>query len=354
MTASLEQLSLEQLADLNDEIIGLTRAGVPLEGGLARFAKETRGSAGDVAATLSARIAAGESLTDGLRSEGGRFPEMYATIVESGIRAGRLPVALEAVSDFAREFAELRRTVLQAMVYPLVTMMAAYALFVVFITQVVQHIATWRDLAGESSAFGFRTLQWMLDNLQLWVWIPPAALMLGTIAWMRSGRASSFGLRRTSVVIWCLPGMNRIVRCYRHSLFARLAALLIEHGVPFHHAVRLAATGCGRSVERAALAFAAADERGDRSQVVAQDARGMRPLLRWMLKRQQPGGQLVSGLRMAAQNYYEKGQATVRWMRFALPVLFTLVVAGGLTALYAVSLFLPVTELMQQLSGVNP
>ena len=45
MTKSLEGLSFEELTALNDEIIMLSRAGVSMEAGLLRYARDGRGAA---------------------------------------------------------------------------------------------------------------------------------------------------------------------------------------------------------------------------------------------------------------------------------------------------------------------
>ena len=76
----------------------------------------------------------------------------------------------------------------------------------------------------------------------------------------------------------------------------------------------------------------------------------MQPLLRWLLKREQSGARLIANLKMASRSYYEKGEVTLRWIRTAAPLMFTLFIGGTLTTLYAVSLFLPITDLMHAIA----
>ena len=181
-------------------------------------------------------------------------------------------------------------------------------------------------------------------------WIPPALFLLAAVAWMASGRANAFSMRGPGRLMMLVPGVRRAVRCFRHSLFTRLAAVLLENSVPLHDALPLAAGGCGKGIRNAALAFAKADEAGDRSTVTDKETAGMQPLLRWVLRRQQSGPQLIKNLQTASTSYYEKGQVTLRWIRLAAPLFFMFFVGGGLTTLYALSLFLPITDMMEQLS----
>jgi type II secretory pathway component PulF len=341
-------LSLAELARLNDEIITLSRAGVPIESGLRAYAKSGSNAAEQAAARIAARLESGQSLADSIKQDGGRFPGIYQTVLESGVRSGHLPVALESISEFSRDLTELRRGLFQAVLYPLITVMAAYGLFVVFVSNAVRQILNATELNLETASIGTRLLVWMSDNLLVWAWIPPVLLFVGVMLWISSGRASALSLGGSGWILKLLPGMSRAVRWYRHSVFARLAAVLVENNVPLHDVLPLAAGSCGTGIKRAAMAIADADARGERGAVDQRELKGMQPLVRWMLLRQQSAEQLSKNLRTVATSYRDRGQMTLRWIRFAAPLAFTLFVSGGLVAAYAISLFLPLTDMMNQ------
>ena len=88
-------VTLDDLIALNDEMLALVRAGVPLGQGLADVGHDVRGSLARVTATLATRVERGESLPQALAASGGLFPPLYRAIVEAGIKSGRLPAALE-------------------------------------------------------------------------------------------------------------------------------------------------------------------------------------------------------------------------------------------------------------------
>src|SRR5262245_61364596 len=123
MTATF---TIEQLVALNDEIVWLTRGGVPLELGLRQLGTDAAGCLGEVCQSLSERMSAGASLSEALEADEHRLPAVYRTVVEVGLRAGKLPAALEAISNYAREMVELRRKITLALLYPLIVVVLAY------------------------------------------------------------------------------------------------------------------------------------------------------------------------------------------------------------------------------------
>src|SRR3954453_21719550 len=102
-------MALEDFIALNDEIAALVRAGVPLERGLLDVGGDVRGRLGGLATSLGNRLNQGESLPEALEAEGDKFPRVYRAVVDAGLRAGRLPVALEGLATYARGFIELRQ-----------------------------------------------------------------------------------------------------------------------------------------------------------------------------------------------------------------------------------------------------
>src|SRR5436309_2247221 len=103
------RLSLDHLIALNDEIAALARAGLPLERGLREVGRDLSGNLSAVMKRLSGRMEQGASLSEALATERDHFPPVYLAVVEAGLRAGRLPSALESLAGFVRNYAEARR-----------------------------------------------------------------------------------------------------------------------------------------------------------------------------------------------------------------------------------------------------
>src|SRR6516165_9780269 len=99
--AARAPLSLEQLIALNEEILALARAGMPLERGMLDLGADLPGRLRVITNTLGQRMRAGESLSDALAASGGGIPPVYRAVVDAGVKSGRLAVALEGLATYA-------------------------------------------------------------------------------------------------------------------------------------------------------------------------------------------------------------------------------------------------------------
>ena len=86
---------------------------------LREYESSTAGSApgrlAEISGLLAQRLSAGLSVAEALAAEETRLPRVYRAVIEAGIKAGRLPQALEAVSRYARTLLDVRRRISLAM-----------------------------------------------------------------------------------------------------------------------------------------------------------------------------------------------------------------------------------------------
>jgi type II secretory pathway component PulF len=351
-TAKGGGIALEDLIALNDEIAALVRAGVPLERGLIDAGGDLRGRLGAIATALGDRMGRGEGLAQALEAEGERIPRVYRAVVEAGLRTGRLAVALEGLTRFARSYAEMRRVIGLALVYPLVVLTVAYALFVGFVVAVApRFVAMIRSfhLPARGPAFA---LAWLGETAIYWGPVGPVVLLGLALWWGRSGRASLLEPGWAGAMLGWVPGMRRMIAQTKAANFAELLALLIEHRVPFAEAVELAADATGDPAMRRAAAEVAAATRGGAS--MPESVRGSHlfpPLLNWMVVAGQQQGAVAPALRHAAQNYRRRALYQADLIRVFLPTTLVVLIGASATLLYALTLFVPFSNLLFNLSG---
>ena len=125
-------LTLDDLTSFNVELAALVRAGVPLEPGLCGLAADRGGSLSRLCGAVAQRMSSGASLDDALAAAGNAVPAVYRAVVRAGLRSGRLPAALETMAGLGQELAEIRRRIGQALIQPLLLLVLAYVLLVVF------------------------------------------------------------------------------------------------------------------------------------------------------------------------------------------------------------------------------
>lgn len=342
-------IGLDDLIALNDEIRALSRAGLPLETGLLGFGVEVPGRLGTLARSLSRRLERGESLPDALKAEGPEMPATYRAVVEAGLRSGRLAEALEDLADYALHYADLRRTIGLALLYPLIVLVFGWGLFVAFVVGLLPRMLdtfSAFDLAPPALAVWAERLAAFA-----WFWAPivPALALWAVLWWAWSGRARV--LRSGGIARW-VPWLGGVMSDWRASNFAGWLALLLEHGVPLPEAVELAAEASGDPrVQEAGLALAERTRQGDVNALSqGPGASGLPPLLRWLVQTGQRQGSLLPALRHASQFYRRRASDRAETLRVMLPSLLLLAI-GGLAALgYVLALIVPWTTLLTRLA----
>jgi len=350
-SAGTGAISLDHLIALNDEIAALVRARMPLGRGLLGVGVDVRGRLGAISTALAKRLDQGETLPQALAAEGNRFPPVYRAVVEAGMRAGRLPVALEGMARFARSYADVRRSIGLALLYPLTVLMLAYGVFVMFVMLIAPRILA----AFESLQLPARTLvRWLAalgGSIEYWGLIPPLVLIVIAVLWVQSGRSLAVqpGWRRG--LLLRIPWMRSLLTATEAANFADLLALLIEHNVPFPEGVVLAAEASGdRALVQTARVLGEAACRGESLKESVRGPGALPPLLRWLIATGHEQGMLVSALRHAAEVYRRRALDQAELIRVFLPTLMMFVIGGGTTLLLALTLFLPMANLLRSLA----
>jgi general secretion pathway protein F len=345
-------ITLDQWIAFNDEILALVHAGVPLDRGLSRASGELSGTLRVVAERVAARLSRGESLSTALAGEGGSLPEVYCAVVSAGVRSGRLAPALQGMSEFARGVAGVRRSIGGALLYPLLILVIAYALFVGFVLFVVPRFSASFETFRVDRPWLLRVLEAMETHAVYWVPIVPLLLLGLGVLWVRSNRASEVNPARLYGMLRWVPGLGGVIRSAQAASTADLLALLIEEGTPMPEALRLAGRASGdRAMEADAEALASATERGvalTSASVVERSS--IPPLLRWILA----GGarvDLVGAIRHAARTYRGLSERRSAAIRVILPMLAIVFVGATATAIYTISIFGPLASFWSELGS---
>ncbi|MGH7202662.1 MAG: type II secretion system F family protein, partial [Planctomycetaceae bacterium] len=346
-----EPISLEQLIALNNQIIALVRAGVPLELGLADFGEEEPTALGRISSALAARMSQGMSLSEALAAEGQWFPRLYRLVVEAGLKTGRLTVALEAISGFAWELVDLRRRIGVALLYPVIVFLMAYGLFLVFVVQMTRRLEeTYRWLQLPLSE-PIEFLIALEDTVEYWWWIPPAVVAVLVGWWLAMRQASLVDFSGPARPLRWIPGMRPIERNYRLANFADLLAMLVEHDVPLDEGLTLAAEATGdEAMQHAAHDLARQTRQGESRAFAPAAEDGLPSFLRWLIARGKRQDSLAKSLRLAADMYRRRAVSRTEWLKVGFPLVAGLGIGGTAVLAYALALFLPLVEFLKDLA----
>jgi type II secretory pathway component PulF len=345
-------ITIDQLLALNAEMSALVRAGVPLERGLIVTGRDLRGRLGAIATALAGRLNRGESLPEALAGEKAAIPPLYRAVVEAGARSGQLPIALEGLAKYVRGYSDARTAIGLALWYPLLVLALAYTLFVGLLWLAVPEFIKTYELLGLTVAAPLRTLSWIGSTVSYWWPIGPILLVVLFFAWVRSGTAARFQAGAWSWLM-VFPWMRSILANFETANFSELLGLLLEHHVPLPAAVVLAAESTGDArITRGARRLAAAVERGESAAAALRtiDRGTFLPMLRWVLATGQEQGSMVAALRNLADVYRKRAQFQTDKLSVFLPVILMIAIGAGATLFYALALFIPLSNMLNELA----
>ncbi len=346
-------ITVDQLVALNEEIVALVRAGSPLERGLARTGEELSGRLSAIASVLSNRMQRGESLVEALDAEKNAIPPLYRAVVEAGARTGDVSTALQGLTRYLRGYSEARSAIGVALWYPILIVTLAYALFLGIVLHIVPRFREAFEVLGLPVTRPLAFVEGL--GRSAWYWWPiwPIALLLIAVAWWRSGRSARFDPKGWSF-LGIFPWMRSLLADYQSAGFAELLALLLENKIGYPQALSLAAeaTGNGLLIDEA-HAISRDMEQGRSAGEALRKAPGkaFSPLLRWVLTNGQDQGSIVQALRNLAPMYRKRAAFKADKLRIFLPVIVMVLVGASTTLLYALTLFLPLSGMLNELAA---
>ncbi len=346
-------LSLDQLVALNDELVALARAGVPLHEGLLQLGADMPGRLGRFAQQLGARLEAGQGLASAMESESDSFPPHYRAVVAAGIRSGKLGAALEGLASSLRQTAELRRELVDFLVYPLMVAGVAYVLFVL----TALHWEPARlNLLSELGLAGSVTLHCLeIIHHSVWQWAPWAPLVVGPLFLWEWLSARSAGGRYPGLMSRCLricTGRRNPQRAGALATFFDVLSLLLQHDVSLSEALPLAAQASGElDLETAAQAVV---QRLDAGQPIAvRHAAAFPPLARWLFGGRNASGELIRALRLEAQSHRRRAELSIALVYDLAPSFFLVGIGGGSLIAYAMLVFWPYALVLYELGQIK-
>ncbi len=280
------------------------------------------------------------------------MPATYRAVVEAGLRAGRLPLALEDVADYARSFAELRRVIGQACIYPLMVLLFGYSLFLGFLVFLMPRVREGFESLGVSGSGWARLLERAGETMLYWGPVVPLLVVIAVAAWYWLGRAR--GLDATRGLRW-VPWLGSVMTNWRDSNFAAWLGLLCRHGVPLGDALRLAGRASGdRRLE--AWANRAADDVAIGKDVglsLGQRA-VLPPLLQWLLALGIRQGKLGPVLEHASHLYRQRALRQAQALKVMLPTALLVAIGGASALVYILTIFVPWSQLLSSLGSDMP
>ena len=298
---------------------------------------------------ILASINAGSSLSAAFERHPQIFDRLYVSIVRAGETSGSLDRVLADLAVFLEWKLDLRREVIQAMIYPLMVLGAISGLVILLATVVFPQFASVLSQSKGPIPLPTQILFFLSTVFRLYWWV----LLLGLSgvaggfwSWIRTpnGRArfDAFKLR--------IPVIGNLVRDIALSRFCHFFSILFSAGVDISETLNIVEQLVGNAVLAEATRFVRNEVRAGNSLSASLMETGKFPtMVIRMFHIGEASGQLVASLQKACRYYDKEIPATIkRVFSIMEPVLYVFLAVIVLTV--ALAIYLPLYQMMGSLS----
>ncbi len=349
------RLNWDDLHFLNEQLLAITKSGLPLAPALKSLAEDLhRPRLRNALARLHEELERGKSLEEAMLAHQEHFPSIYGSIVRAGERSGNLPGVLAVLTDYSGRMIEVRNRVQVAAAYPALVLIAAtMVMFFLALRVVPQFAEIFEDFGAGLPAptrFWVDISRFMQEHwggtIGTAVVVCGGALFVAVVSarWQSSGR---FFDRLKSK----LPILGNVYYAASVARFSRTLALLLASRVPVLESLDLAAASAGNAVLRGAVHDAVPlVAQGLRLADALESTRFFGHSFCWLLSTGEERGEAEVSLMSLADSYERQVAGLDRMVSTLLAPLLILVV-GGVIAFMVFSLYLPIFTLGDAISG---
>lgn len=339
-----KRLQPEELIILSREIQGIISAGVPLDMGIRNASLGFSSDLEVVAGKIAERLEGGADIAEAFQLEES-IPPVFRAVLVAGLSCGQGEAVLRDVTELTSTQVALRQSLKIGLVYPLIVIFVALALFVGVATTLIPRLAAIeRQLSIDSSNWVAFTAGLEVSPVIFVVLFSMFTLLAYFL--VRSGKSAPL-----AGLSW-IPGISRVVRDFSIAHFAHLLSLLVTYQIPLPEALRLAGEASAVPRFRNDVSrLADVVEQGRSIQDAMESEGAFPPFLKWLLISGQHEAGLGTTLAHAAEFYRGRAASRAIWLSQVVPTAAVILVGGSITVLYALSVFVPMVDLWTKLAA---
>ncbi|MGN6520630.1 MAG: type II secretion system inner membrane protein GspF [Dokdonella sp.] len=177
------------------------------------------------------QVRGGTPLSDALEAEHGSFSRLYVNMVRAGEAGGSLDDTLARLADYLERSANLKSSVINAMIYPAFLVgMVLVSLMVLLVYVVPQFAPMFEDMNIEMPLIT-RVVLAVGSALQSFWWLILVAIVL-TAGWLRRQMSDPPARLRIDERLLGMRVVGDIVRKVETARLARTLGTLLKNGVP--------------------------------------------------------------------------------------------------------------------------
>jgi general secretion pathway protein F len=332
------------VALFSQQLVSLLDAGLSLVEALEALAqKESNSGTQQIIERILLRLYEGQTLATAIAEHPATFPELYVAAVRASEKSGALREALTRYIAYQQQADALRKTLVNACIYPAVLLVAGLLVMLFLLGYVVPRFASIYEDVGTDLPFASRLLLEWGQLLDAHVGLVVTGLIAALAA---TAYALSRPALRAAAGRWIarIPAVGQQLHVYQLARLYRTSGMLIRGGIPAVSALRMSA-GVVRANARSAYAAATRAVTEGQSIAEAMERHGLTtPVAARMLRVGERSGNMGEMMERIADFCDEE---LARWVavvtRLIEPVLMIFI--GLIIGVIVVLMYFPIFEL---------
>jgi general secretion pathway protein F len=332
------------LVIFSQELVALLDAGLSLVESIeALTEKEVNASVRRPLEQILGRLYEGQTLGAALAEHPTIFPYLYVATVRASERTGSLREAITRFITYQQQIDALRKTLVNASIYPAVLLGAGLLVMLFLMGYVVPRFsAIYEELGSDLPLASRLLLQWgqMLEAHTL------AVLTIGGVGASAIGYGLSRRSTRAAIGAWFakLPAIGRQVRLYQLARLYRTVGMLLRSGMPAVTAMNMSAGLLGETLRPAFSKATQAVREGQSIANAMEQADLTTPVAARMLRVGERSGNMGEMTERIAAFYDDEiGRWVAIVTRLIEPLFMTLI--GLLIGVIVVLMYFPIFQL---------
>jgi general secretion pathway protein F len=333
-----------QLAVFSQQLVSLLDAGLSLVESLEALAeRESSAGANQILQRVLGRLYEGQTLAAALSEQPSTFPPLYVASVRASERTGALRESLARYIAYAEQADSLRKTLVNACIYPAVLLGVGLLVTLFLMGYVVPRFSViYEDVGSDLPAASRVLLEWgQLIDAHGGLVVAALAALLSAGVYSASRPAT-----RTYIGTWIakIPAVGHQLHLYQLARLYRTTGMLLRGGVPAVTALQMS-SGLLQTNSQQAFAAATQAVREGQSLAQAMESNGLTtPVAARMLRVGERSGNMGEMMERIASFCDEE---LSRWVavltRLIEPLLMTVI--GLIIGVIVVLMYFPIFQL---------
>jgi general secretion pathway protein F len=297
-----DKLNVQTLSLITRQLATLISAGQPIESAYHAVSRQTpKQAAKRVLLAVRARVLEGYALSEALKEFPRIFDSMYCASVHAGEQSGLLDVVMERLADHMEARQDLQRRTGQALIYPILLSVVAFALVSLLLTFVVPKIVQVFEGFDQELPMVTTWLIAISDFFKNYGVALIVSLVAAAAIYTQLLKFPSFCSLRDRFYLR-LPYISYLVRLANTARFTRTMSILVSSGVTALDSMHISTEVINNQPIKAAVQKASERVReGEHISVALENTGYFSPLVLQLVQNGEASGKLGDMLERSAR-----------------------------------------------------